>query len=252
MEKQGIRKRIYDVIDITDRQNGVTSVYNAVMTVIIIISLLPLCFKQPRGWFVPLTAVTAAVFVFDYILRWIIADYELGTRGIKAFLRYPFTVNALIDLLSVLPFVIAASTGFRLFVLLRLGRVFRVLRILRYSRVFERFTKVIKKEKDALVAVCILVITYIGVSALIIFSVEPDAFKNFFEAVYWVVITITTVGYGDVVTATVAGRIISMLSALVGMAIIALPTGIITAGYIEEIESNKKQTKKTDEDSFLN
>ena len=240
MEKQGIRKRIYDVIDITDRQNGVTSVYNAVMTVVIIVSLLPLCFKEPGVWLVPLNMISAAVFVFDYILRWIVADYELEQEGVKAFLHYPFTLNAIIDLLSVLPFIIAVRTGLKLFVLLRLGRIFRVLKVLRYSRVFEQFVRVIKKEKDALGAVCILVVSYIFVSALIIFSVEPAAFENFLEAVYWVVITITTVGYGDVVTLSAMGRIISMLSALVGMAIIALPTGIITAGYIEELESKRK------------
>jgi voltage-gated potassium channel len=79
------------------------------------------------------------------------------------------------------------------------------------------------------------------------FSVEPDSFRNFFDAIYWAVVTLTTVGYGDIYPTSDTGRIVSMLSSFVGIAIVALPTGIITAGYMKELEwqgREQEQEKK--------
>ena len=100
---------------------------------------------------------------------------------------------------------------------------------------------VIRKVKSQLLAVLILIVIYIFVSAMMIYQLEPDLFNNFFDALYWATISITTIGYGDISPVTTLGRMITMLSALVGMAVIALPTGIITAAYMNEI--NKKKSK---------
>ncbi|MPN23573.1 Cyclic nucleotide-gated potassium channel [bioreactor metagenome] len=97
---------------------------------------------------------------------------------------------------------------------------------------------VIKKERRPLLAVCILASTYVLVSALVMFSVEPDTFNSFFDAFYWAVVTLTTVGYGDVYPQSDLGRIVSMISSIIGIAIVALPTGIITAGYMGEISKD--------------
>ena len=87
-----------------------------------------------------------------------------------------------------------------------------------------------------MIAVLYLAIGYIFVCALIIFNVEPDSFNTFFDAI---TISLTTVGYGDIYPITTLGRIITMVSSFMGIAIVALPTGIITAGYMKEIESDK-------------
>ena len=84
-------------------------------------------------------------------------------------------------------------------------------------------------------AVCSLAVGYVLISALIIFNVEPDTFSNFFEAIYWATVSLTTMGYGDIYPVTTAGRIVTMVSSFVGIAIVALPAGIITAGYMEQI-----------------
>ena len=81
-------------------------------------------------------------------------------------------------------------------------------------------------------------------SALIIFNVEPETFKTFFDAVYWATVSLTTVGYGDIYTVSVAGRVITMISAVLGIAIVALPAGIITAGYMQELEDEEEKGKK--------
>ena len=79
------------------------------------------------------------------------------------------------------------------------------------------------------------------VSALIVFNVEPDTFENFFEAVYWATVSLTTVGYGDIYPVTTIGRVVTMVSSFVGIAIVALPAGIITAGYMDRIQKEKHE-----------
>jgi voltage-gated potassium channel len=102
---------------------------------------------------------------------------------------------------------------------------------------------VIRKSKEALIAVCTLALGYIIVSALIVFNVEGDSFDTFFEAIYWATVSLTTVGYGDIYPVTTAGRIITMISSIFGIAIVALPAGIITAGYMDELSEEKKEEK---------
>ena len=76
-------------------------------------------------------------------------------------------------------------------------------------------------------------------SALVMFQVEPNSFDSFFDAIYWAVVTLTTVGYGDIYPTSDIGRVVSMLSSFMGIAIVALPTGIITAGYMNELNKDK-------------
>lgn len=146
---------------------------------------------------------------------------------------------AIIDLLSILPSINMINKGFKALKTIRLIRTFRVLRIfksLRYSKNIQIILQVGKNSKKALIAVLYLAIGYIFVCALIIFNVEPDSFNTFFDAI---TISLTTVGYGDIYPITTLGRIITMVSSFMGIAIVALPAGIITAGYMKEIESDK-------------
>lgn len=96
----------------------------------------------------------------------------------------------------------------------------------------------------ALLAVCSMAGAYILLSALIVFNVEPDTFDTFFEAAYWAVVSLTTVGYGDIYPVSAAGRVVTMLSSFVGIAIVALPAGIITAGYMSELEKQDEDTSE--------
>ena len=137
------------------------------------------------------------------------------------------------------PSLTMLSSGFKLFRLFRLNKALKALKFLRYSHSFELILNVIKREKRALAAVCVLAGGYIALSALIMFQVEPDSFDTFFDAIYWAVVTLTTVGYGDIYPTSEIGRIVSMMSSFMGIAIVALPTGIITAGYMRELSREK-------------
>ena len=145
---------------------------------------------------------------------------------------------AVIDMLSILPSMTVLNSSFRLFKLFRLLRTLKALRslkFLRYSKSFEVIVSVFKKQKKILSAVATMSSAYILISALVIYNVEPESFNTFFDAVYWSTISLTTVGYGDIYPVTAIGRVITMISSFLGIAIIALPSGVITAGYLEEI-----------------
>ena len=149
---------------------------------------------------------------------------------------------AIIDLLSILPSINMINKGFKVLKTIRLIRTFHVLRIfksIRYSKNIQIILQVGKNSKKALIAVLYLAIGYIFVCTLIIFNVEPDSFNTFFDAIYWATISLTTVGYGDIYPITTLERIITMVSSFMGIAIVALPASIITAGYMKEIESDK-------------
>ena len=148
---------------------------------------------------------------------------------------------AIIDLLCILPSLRIISNGFRIlkvFRLFRTLRVFRVFKTVRYSKSIKMIKGVFKSQKKPLTTVGILAVAYVLISALVIFNVEPDSFNSFFDAVYWATVSLTTMGYGDIYPVTTIGRIVTMISSVFGIAIIALPSGIITAGFMEEL--NKK------------
>ena len=151
---------------------------------------------------------------------------------------------AIIDLISILPSLSFISNGFKLLRVLRMIRAFRVLRVfkaMRYSKSFIIIGNVLKSSKQSLIAVGALALGYILVSALVVFNVEPDSFGSFFDAVYWATVSLTTVGYGDIYPVSTLGRIITMISSVFGIAIVALPAGIITAGYMNEINKDKEE-----------
>ena len=153
-----------------------------------------------------------------------------------------FSAMAIIDLASILPSLSLMGRGFKVLRVLRMLRALRVLRVfkwLRYSKNFEIISDVIRDSKNSLIAVVSLAAAYILVSALVIFNVEPDSFETFFDAVYWATVSLTTVGYGDIYPVSTLGRIVTMVSSIMGIAIVALPAGIITAGYMDELHKDR-------------
>lgn len=238
-----MRKRLFEIIEIADRSDRTSVIYDKLMMVLICVSIIPLLFKSSNPLFTIIDFVTAAAFIADYIFRLITADYRYDNRSITAFIKYPLSPFAIIDALSILPVLLHVNPGLKLFRLLRLGKAFRTLKFLRYSGSFNIIVNVMRKQKGSLVAVCYLAFGYVLLSALIMYSVEPESFDNFFYAVYWAVVTLTTVGYGDIYPVSVIGRIVSMVSSFMGIAIVALPTGIITAGFMSELERKQSGGK---------
>ena len=237
-----MRKRLFEIIELSQGDDRVSSFYDSAMMVLIVVSLIPLAFKTEYPALTLLDKVCACVFVVDYLLRWVTADYKFSDPSVLSFIRYPFTFMALVDLLSILPSFTFINRSFKVLRLLRMFRALRVLRIFkaaRYSKSVRIILEVFRSSKDALSAVCTLAIVYVLVSALVILNIEPDSFSNYFEAVYWATVSLTTMGYGDIYPVTTVGRVFTMVSAVFGIAIIALPAGIITAGYMDALRQER-------------
>lgn len=245
-----MRKRLYEIISASEGSK-LSTAYDVFMIIVIIASLVPLAFKETNSFFNVLDKICAAIFIIDYILRWFTADYKFNKHNAVSFLRYPISLMAIIDLVSVLPSLEILSQGFKLLRLLRMFRamrVFRAFKLLRYSKNAVIILNVFKRQKKALSYVMVLALAYIIISALIVFNVEPDSFDSFFDAIYWATVSLTTMGYGDIYPVTTIGRVVTMISSLFGIAIIALPAGIITAGYMDELHSLSENKEKDREE----
>ncbi|ORX42316.1 ion transport protein [Piromyces finnis] len=251
------RKRLFEIIEVAEPEDKPSLFYDIFIIITIVISIIPLAFKETCKFFEYSDIIVAIIFVIDYILRLITADYKLKKeKTYLSFILYPFTFWAIIDLFSILPSLSILYDGLKLLRVLNLIKTLRVIRaikLFRYSNSTTIIFDVISNSKTPLSAVCTLAIGYILVSALIIFNVENDTFDTFFSAVYWATVSLTTVGYGDLYPVTTEGRMIAMVSSLFGIALVALPAGIITAGYMdslnkiieEKIESKNKLNEKS-------
>lgn len=252
------RSILFSIIEHDSDQSWARQIYSVFMLIVIVASIVPLMFYEDSPVFDTIEFVSSIIFIIDYIARLITSDLLLH-KGRASFFIYPFTPMAIIDLLSILPFFNVLGQVFVLGRSLRLIRVFRIFKLFKYSNRLNAFINVIRKEKNVLLAVLGVAIFYIFFTALVMFNVEPRinpttgevTFENFFDALYWATVTLTTVGYGDLCPVTAIGRCVSMFSALFGVAIIALPSGVITASYLDElreIRAKKGQIKKDDSD----
>ena len=251
-----MRRKIYNIIEQAKNGNKLSLAYDILMVIAISASIIPLMFVEDTKAFRVIEQITVTFFILDYLLRWLTADYRLGKKG-WSFVLYPFTGWAIIDILSILPGLNILGKGFKIFRITRLMRILRLFKFIRYTDKIQVLGKVIRKEKEVLLTVLGIAVFYVYLTALIMFNAEPHVnpvtgattFEDFFDALYWATVTLTTVGYGDMIPVTDIGRLVSMLSSLFGVAIIALPSGVITASYLEElrVEKAKKENPNSKE-----
>ena len=225
-----------------------------------------------KGLLLAIEAVTTFFFAIDYILRVLTAKElypKLSESG--SILKYTFSFTGIIDLLSFLPYYLpvffpAGSAVFRMF---RVARILRLFRINSYYDQLNVITEVLASKKQQLLASVFIILILMMASSLCMYSVEHDAqpnvFQNAFSGVWWSVSTLLTVGYGDIYPVTVAGKILGILISFLGVGMVAIPTGIISAGFVEQYQKLKTvgdyveeenihfiRIKLTDRDSWIN
>lgn len=243
-----VRENIFYAIEPTVTDNtSKLNLYDWIMLISIITGIVPLAFKYSTPGLSILDKVVAGIFIFDYVLRFCTADFKFNDFRPISFAKYPFTIGAIIDLVSILPAFTILSNTSTLIRIFRFARLLRIFRIFRYSRTIRLVKNVLKSQKGALASVFTLAVAYILISATLMFNMEPDSFGDFFDAVYWSCLTLTTVGYGDIYPVTDLGRFIAMISSFFGIAMVAMPSGIITAGIMTELNKDKGNE---DEDEF--
>lgn len=245
-----LREKIFNLVE--PKNSGCSKVYDIVMFVAIIMGILPLMFRTQYKMFWFFDLFSGLCFMIDYILRWAMADYNSKEKKIISFLIYPFTPMAVIDLLSILPVFNLLGPTFKVFRVSRLFKLLRIFKIVRYFEPLQIIMAVVRKQSDILLTVLSLALFYIFITALVMFNAEEQInpvtgkylFVDFFDAFYWAACTLTTVGYGDLCPISDTGRIISIISSIVGIAVIALPSGILTAGYMEELKRRRDINEK--------
>ena len=187
--------------------------------------------------------ISISIFSFEYLFRIYTGYKEEQWKGVK---KYVFSFFGIIDLISILPFYI------KKFVLLD-GRFFRILRLFRLSRIFKLgrgskslklFTKAIGEVKSELYFTLFLSLLTILFSASAIYFLEHDAqpeiFSSITASIWWATVSLATVGYGDIVPITVWGKVFASIISLIGIGVVAIPTGIISASFVSEINNSKE------------
>lgn len=208
-----------------------SKVFNRVIEILIIISIigfsvqtLPDLPEKTRKFLRILEMVVVIIFTIEYILRIAVADKKL---------KYIFSFYGLIDLLAILPFYITAGIDLRALRMFRLFRILRAFKLFRYSKAIKRFQNALKLIKEELIvflfATCFML--YLSAVGIYYFEnpVQPEAFKSVFHSLWWAVITLTTVGYGDMIPITVGGKVFTFIILMIGLAIVAVPTGLIAS-----------------------
>lgn len=238
-----MRERIYQILERGQGDDKLSKCYDFFIVTVALVSLIPLLFQNPqddlKAVLIKIDTLTVYLLFFDYILSWMTYDYKVKKHSPWAFITYPFTPLALLNLLAILPSLGLLPAHFAIL------RVFRLIKVLQYSKSCRYIVTVFKKEQKTLLSVLIIALFYIFVSALIMFIAEPvGTFRNFFHATYWATTALTTVGYGDIYPITDMGRLISMVSSLFGIAIIAMPAGIVTAGFVDAINAEAKEEEE--------
>ena len=245
------RQWISDLVE--PRKEGTLSrIYDYVMILAIIMGTVPLLYREQIRLFWYFDVISGAIYLVDYILRWITCDFHSDKPKWKAFLLYPFTPMAILDLLSILPTFEVVSSSYKLAKSARLLKIFRFTKIVHYIGPLEIFITVIKKQWKLLLAVALVAIFDILITAIIMFQSEQEIdpvtgeyiFKTFYDAFYWAAITLTTVGYGDFSPVSDMGKTLSIISSLLGIGIIAMPSSIITAGYMQELNRRLKEEEE--------
>ncbi len=198
--------------------------------------------------------VSVIIFTVEYAVRLWVAELDFPALSpARARVKHVFSLQTIIDLVSLLPFYLPFLLPVNL-IILRVFRVFRLLRLFkvnRYTKALTSIAEVFKRKAHQLVSSMLVVFILMVIASVLMYNVEhdvqPEVFDNALSGLWWAVATLTTVGYGDIYPMTAAGRILSAIIALLGIGMVAVPTGIISAGFSEQIE----KTEKTDDEKVF-
>ena len=261
------RKRLFNILEVGPEEDCIGRGYDILNLISIVVNLLASIlytfeeFRIPYGdLLLTIEAVTVAFFAVDYVLRLVTAKYLYPKLPpMKALWQYIRSFKGLVDLVSFLPYYLpiffpGGAAAFRLFRVLRLFRLFRV------NAYYDSFSIILEvldnKRQQLYSSVFIIAILLLG-SSLCMYSLEheaqPDVFKNAFSGIWWAVSTLLTVGYGDIYPITPLGQSLSIFITFLGVGMVAIPTGIISAGFVDQYSRIKRISEygKEDDVNFI-
>jgi len=262
-----LRKRIFQIIEVGSLDDYPSRIYDFVNMLAIVVNLMLSIlytfeeFRVPYGHMaLTIEAVTVAFFALDYLLRLFTAKIKFPKFSEpKALVKYFFSFGGVVDLLSFLPYYLpiffpSGAVAFRMF---RVVRIFRLFRINAYYDSLSVITEVITSKRQQLISSVFLIAILMIASSLCMYSLEneaqPHVFTNAFSGIWWAVSTLLTVGYGDIYPITTVGKIFSIIITFLGVGMVAIPTGIISAGFVDQYSRIKRMSEyvKTEDVHFI-
>lgn len=212
----------------------------------IIFDSIPNYHAQYKGLFISFEIFSVAIFSIEYCIRIFIAVEKDNPENLSNFqlrLKYIFSFMGIIDLLAILPFYLSAFTSVDLR-FLRLMRILRLFKLSHYFKGLNFFTTVLRKEAITIGSAVLFMLALVIISASIMYNLEhlaqPEAFASIPDAIWWAIVTMTTVGYGDVTPVTFGGKLLAAFIMLLGVGVVALPAGILAARFGDELQSRKQ------------
>lgn len=249
------RKRIFDIIQIGKKDDFLSRSFDFFIAAVIITNICVMfleTYDELAGYqqfFKGLEFTTLCIFCIEYIIRIWTADYlypELSPTNARW--RFLLSFDGIVDLLTILPFFFLS--GFVAFRMLRVVRIFHLFRLNASYDSFNVITEVLYEKKNQIISSVFFIIILMLSSSLAMYSVEhdaqPEVFRNAFSCIWWSVSTVLTVGYGDIYPITTIGKIMAIIIAFLGVGVVAIPTGIISAGFVEQYTKINSISKERD------
>lgn len=243
MREKSAKKRIFDILQIGNREDVPSRAFDIIIVIAILLNIMALVMgtfdslERYHSILDMIEGVTVCIFCVEYGLRIWTAEYlypELGRK--RAVLRFLVSFDGIVDLLTILPFFFLY--GFAAFRMLRVVRIFHLFRLNATYDSFNVITTVLQEKLNQILSSVFIILVLILAASLCMYSVEhtaqPEVFRNAFSGIWWSVATIFTVGYGDIYPVTLLGRIMAVIITFLGVGAVAIPTGIISAGFVEQ------------------
>lgn len=250
-----LKQQIYQVIEVTHHDDRLGKLFDVFMIVLISLNVLAFTFETVdsisipyKSYFNDFETASAMIFTIEYAARlWTCTLNSRYRHPVFGRLKFVFTPLSIVDFISIFPYYLFLFFPNLVFVrelhLLRLARLFK---IGRYSESMRTMGKVISSKREDLFSTLFTVFTLLMISSSLMYFAEhaaqPDLYPNIPASMWWGIITLTSVGYGDVAPITPIGRILGGIIAVLGLGLVALPTGIIASGFAEAVE--KKRAKQ--------
>lgn len=242
-EKQKIKKKVFTVIQIGDKSDIMSRSFDVFITVVILLNIVVLFMstfpelERFHTLFQAIEHITVGIFIVEYALRLWTAEFLFAHQGkVKAALSFIVTPDGIIELLTILPFFFLS--GFVVFRMLRVVRIFQLFRINSNFDSFNAITSVLYKKRNQILSSLFIILILMLASSLFMYSFEheaqPENFRNAFSGMWWAVSTMLTIGYGDIYPITVLGKVCAIIISILGVGAVAIPTGIISAGFVEQ------------------
>lgn len=239
------REKLLNILQIGDKSNRISRTFDLFIT-ITIFSNITVTFLETfeelaflYKIFKAIEYTTLLIFCVEYILRiWTAPDLYKDMKPGQARLHFLFSFDGIIDFLTIVP--ASYLSGFVIFRMLRVARIFHLFRLNAKYDSFNIITTVLYEKRNQIISSVFIVLILMLASSLCMYSVEhtaqPDVFQNAFSGIWWSMSTLLTVGYGDIYPVTTLGRIMAIIIAYLGVGAVAIPTGIISAGFVEQYQ----------------